>query len=98
LPKKKSSPLKGREAEIIANKLSTPSDIDRSGKHPRAAIRHNGEVIGQFGWRHDKTAANGHLPGNLRISQHETLEMAKCTIDYDGYIELLKRKNLLSSD
>jgi hypothetical protein len=96
LAKIKSSPLKGKDAEIIAKKLSQPSDIDRSGKHQRAAIRHNGEVIGQFGWRHDKKAANGHIPSNLRISQHDTLEMVRCNIDYDGYIELLRKKNLIS--
>ena len=98
MAKRKSSPLKGKEAETIAKKLSKQSDIDSGGRHMRAKIRYNGKVIGQFGWSHDKTAANGHIPNNLRISQHDTLEVAKCSVDYDGYIELLKRKNLLSSD
>ncbi len=95
MSKKKSSPLKGKEAETIANKLSTPLDINRSGKHIRAAIRHNGAVISYLGWSHDKTAANGHLPSNLRISQHDTIEIAKCNIDYSGYIALLRKKNLI---
>lgn len=95
MPKKKSSPLKGREAERIAIKLSTPKDIDRDGKHIRAKIRFNGALIGQFGWSHDKTAANGHIPHELRISQHDTIEMAKCNIDYDGYIKLLRKKHFL---
>lgn len=92
---KKSSPLKGKEAEIIAGKLSVKSDINRSPGHIRAKIRYNGKVIGQFGWRHDKKAANGHIPHELRISPHDTLKMAKCHIDKDGYIELLKKKNLI---
>lgn len=96
--KRKSSPLKRKEAEVIARKLSTQPDINSGGRHMRAKIRFRGEVIGQFGWSHDKTAANGHIPDNLRISQHDTIEVAKCNIDYDGYIDLLKKKNLLSSD
>jgi hypothetical protein len=91
---KKSSPLKGREAKIIAKKLSTKADI-KQGRHIRATIRYDNEVIGQFGWRNDKTASNGHIPNELKISLHDTLEIARCNIDKSGYIELLRIKNLL---
>lgn len=93
--KRKSSPLKGKEAEVIAGKLSEKTDINRNPPHIRATIRYNGKAIGQFGWRHDKKASNGHIPHELRISPHDALEMAKCNINYDGYIELLKKKKLL---
>lgn len=86
------SPLQGRQAEKIAKKLN--AEIDRKGPHIRAIIRHNGFTIAQFGWRHDKTAGNGHIPKQLNISERDALEIARCNKYWDDYVALLKDKNL----
>lgn len=93
MPKNQGSPLLGREAEKIAKKLG--AEIDKSGTHIRAIIKHDGVLLAQFGWCHDRKKGNGNIPKDLGLSGHKLLEMARCRYDKKDYLQWLRDKGEL---
>ncbi len=93
MAKNRGSPLTGREAETIAKKLG--AEIDKSGPHIRAVIRHEGYVLATFGWCHDRKKGNGNIPKDLGLSGRLMLDMARCHYNKDDYLRWLRDKGEL---
>ncbi len=93
MSKRTSSRIYAKEAEFIANKLE--AEIDTSKAHPEALVYFGDVFVLRFSWRHDKKAPNGHLPKQLHLNEHKTLEMARCTFSKEQYFEYLREKGLL---
>ena len=83
------------DAEAIAKKLD--AETDKKGKHIHAAVRRNGELVVNFGFRHDRTAPNGHLPGQLHLSETDAVKLARCQISKDEYFDILSEKGFVST-
>lgn len=82
----------GAEAKAISRKLDGE---EKAGKHIKVAVRHEGVVVLDFGYRHDRRAPNGHLPGQLHLSETDTIRMARCQISKEEYFQILKDKGLI---
>lgn len=95
MSKRTSSPIYAEQAERIAHKLG--ATVDKSGSHIVALVYDGDVVVITFRWRHDKKAPNGHLPKQLKLSEHKTLEMARCIYSRDQYFEHLRKKGLLQA-
>jgi hypothetical protein len=90
----KSKVLKA-EAQKISRKLG---GIETGGAHMKVAVMYKGEMVLDFGYRHAKTAPNGHLPRALHLSESDTIKMARCHISKDEYFEMLKAKGIIVDD
>ena len=91
MSKRPSSRIYAKEAEFIAKKLG--ATVDKTKAHPEALVILDNKVL-RLSWRHDKKAPNGHLPKQLHLNEHKTLEMARCTFSKEQYFEYLREKGL----
>ena len=66
-----------REAEKIATKLG--ATIEKQGKHDAAYVYYGEELVIQFGLRRDRYSPHGHIPLDMRINEHQALELARVT-------------------
>lgn len=84
-----------RHAEEIAQKLD--ASIRHKTKHDIAVIEYNNKRIVQFGIRRGSRANLGHdhLPGALHLSPHDTMELARCPLSKDEWIQRMKDKSLI---
>lgn len=82
-------------AEKIAKKLN--AIIRPKGAHDLAIIEYNNKRIVQFGIRRGSSSDLGHdhLPGNLHLSSHDTMELARCPLTRDDWIQRMKDKGLI---
>ncbi|MEJ0071345.1 MAG: hypothetical protein WDO24_24305 [Pseudomonadota bacterium] len=61
-------------------------------------IRWEGVAVTSFGLRRGSKSKHGHIPGQLFISQSQTVSLASCTISKDEYFKILKDKGKLPAD
>ena len=82
-------------AHAIAKKLK--AKILNKKKHDLAVIYYDEKRIMNFGIRRGSRDSQGHdhLPNNLHLSPHDTLELARCPLSYDDWIEKMKDKGLI---
>jgi hypothetical protein len=91
-----------QHADKIARKLEA---TEESGSKPSGGARehisfvvsHNGVEIAWFGVRRgsNKEQPHGHIPRDLNLSPNQCRRLADCTIDREGYIEIMRQKGLL---
>jgi hypothetical protein len=86
------------DAENVAAKLKARYEEGRR-PHTLAIIYYKGVRVTQFGIRRgsQKDQGHGHLPKALFLSASQTRKLADCTLSYEGWIELMKRKNKISA-
>jgi hypothetical protein len=91
-----------QHADQIARKLEAREEAGRkkSGgarEHISFVVSHEGVEIAWFGVRRgsNKEQPHGHIPKDLSLSTHQCRRLADCTIDREGYIEILRQKGLL---
>jgi hypothetical protein len=88
--------LHKKEATDIAKKLS--ARIEKESPHQNAAFYYQGKFIFEFGIRHGRKSAHGHLCGQnrtLRMTESEALQFARCHISLDDYVKKLKRLGVI---
>lgn len=83
-------------AERIAKKLN--ASLRPKGAHDLAIVEYNNKRIVQFGIRRGSRDDLGHdhLPGDLHLSPHDTMELARCPIYRDEWIQRMKDKGLIT--
>lgn len=96
MPRRGGSKLQRREADKIAAKLG--ADVKGGSAHDHAMIRWEGVAVTSFGLRRGSKSKHGHIPGQLFISQSQTVSLASCTISKDEYFKILKDKGKLPAD
>ncbi len=80
-------------AEAIAKKLEC-TFVER--KHRYAEVYENGKMVARFGIRRaSKEVSHGHLPSELHVTQKQCRDLSDCPLSPQGYIELLRQKQLL---
>ena len=90
------SKIEQRDALDIAKKIG--ADLKPDGKHQKAILWHDGKLILRFGIRHGRRTGQGHLVGanhDLRLNATKLLQLARCAMTKDDYIEHLKSKGLI---
>ena len=82
-------------AENIAKKLN--ATIRPKAKHDLAIIEYNNKRIVQFGIRRGSRVDLGHdhLPGAVHLSPHDALELARCPLTREDWIQRMKDKGLI---
>lgn len=65
--------------------------------HDIAYVYHEGRLIASFGIRRGsrKDLGHGHLPGDLHLRPHETLQLAHCTLSRQAWLEKLRERGWL---
>jgi hypothetical protein len=91
-----SPPITKEHAEKIQRKLKAKVLTYRSA-HDLAQFFHQGVLIVQFGLRRgsNKSLGHGHIPDDLHISQRQALDLARCPLSLDQYIDILKQKGFI---
>jgi hypothetical protein len=76
-------------ANKIAKKLN--ADFEEGSAHRMAKISFQGKLVATFGIRRgsSKDLGHGHIPKELGLSYHDTLELAECTITAEEYFARL---------
>ena len=90
------SKIERRDALDIARKIG--ADLEPDGKHQKATLWHGGKLILRFGIRHGTRTGQGHLVGenhDLRLNATKVLDLARCIMTKDEYIEHLRVKGLV---
>ena len=87
--------LTQREAAKICRKLSAQRDTERTNHHDYYVVTHNGKKVVKIGVRRaSKEKGHGHLPGELHLTQSQTLELARCPMSKDEYFDILQQKGV----
>jgi hypothetical protein len=83
-------------AEKIVRKLKAEIVTSRAA-HDLAQVFYKGVLITEFGIRRGSSKDLGHpfLPGDLQLTQHQTLDLANCPLSYDQWVEIMKDKGLI---
>lgn len=90
-------PISKRQAQDIASKLC--AEIKNGRKHEIAIIRHNGYQVASYGIRRSsRDKSHDFIPNQLHISGPQTADLARCSLDRDGYFALLAAKGILPSN
>jgi hypothetical protein len=91
-----SPPITKEHAEKIQKKLRAKVLTNRNA-HDLVQFFHQGVLIAQFGLRRgsNKSLGHGHIPDDLHISQRQALDLARCPLSLDQYIEILKEKGFV---
>ena len=84
------SPLMKRDADKIATKLR--ATIKEGANHTIAFVWHDSKLVTSFLIRRGTHARHGHLPRQLFLSKHDTLDLARCHIARETYFELIATK------
>ncbi len=82
-------------AEKIAKKLN--ATIRPAKAHDIAVIEYDGKRITLFGIRRGsrKNQGHDHIQGSLHLKSHDALDLAICTLSYEGWIKIMKEKGLI---
>lgn len=88
-----SRPITKQDARKIAKKLKAKIVKNRTA-HDQAEFYHKGMLILSFGIRRgsSKDSGHGHIPGDMFITHHQTLEFSDCNLTLASYIKILKEK------
>jgi hypothetical protein len=78
--------LTKEHAETIAKKLK--ATIRSKPAHDLAIVEYNNKRIVQFGIRRGSRHDSGHdhLPADLHLTPHDTMELARCPLTRDEWI------------
>ena len=90
------SKLEKRDALEIAKKIGATLNPD--GKHQRATLEYNGQIILTFGIRHGSNTGQGHLVGEnhpLKLNATKAQHLARCFMTKDQYFEHLRERNII---
>lgn len=87
--------LTKRHAEDIARKLG--AYIRPGTKHDLAVVEYKNRRVVQFGIRRGSKsdASHDHLPGSLHLTAHDTLELARCPLSREQWLQRMKDKGLI---
>ncbi len=91
------SKLEKRDAEDIARKIG--ATVKRQGKHQRATLEYNGQIVLTFGIRHGSNTGQGHLVGEnhaLKLNATKAKALASCAMTKNEYIEHLREKSIIA--
>lgn len=74
--------------------------ITKRSAHDLAQVFYQGALVVQFGLRRgsSKDTGHGHLPEDLHLTPHQTLELAQCPLSYDEWVILMTEKGLISEE
>lgn len=87
--------LTTREAEAIAAKLGAEVE-DGRGKHKRAKVRLNGQLVGQFGIRRGSgDLGHDHIPRQIGATNRQALDLARCPLSKEEFITILVKQGKL---
>jgi hypothetical protein len=82
------------DAEAIADKLDCTPYEGRSHRYYRLFV--DQKLVARFGVRRaSKEKGHGHLPRDLHITQKQCRELSECPLTKEGYLQILRDKNLL---
>jgi hypothetical protein len=86
-------------ARRVVRKLKAEVITKRSA-HDLAQVFYNGQLVVQFGLRRgsSKESGHGHLPEDLHLTQHQTLELARCPLSYDDWVSLMRERGLIQDE
>jgi hypothetical protein len=67
------------------------------GNHDIDIIEHEGKRIAQFGIRRGsrRDAGHDHVPASIYVSARSALDLARCPMSYEQWIEVLREKDLI---
>jgi hypothetical protein len=83
-------------AEKIAKKLDAKIDKRSNRAHDIALIYYEGRLIADFGIRRgSRDLGHDHVPGNIFLRPHQARLLGQCTINKDGWLEIVRQKGLL---
>lgn len=87
-----------REAEAIFNKL----EIDLRGTHHKSGwFKYNDQKVLHVYFSHGRGAMPGKVGDkfrqSFRINEQQFRDLRDCPLDKDGYVEILKEKNIIAS-
>jgi hypothetical protein len=82
-------------AARIAAKLH--ATIRQGGNHDIAVIEYEGKRIAQFGIRRGsrRDAGHDHIPASIYVGTRSALDLARCPMSYEQWIEVLRGKGLI---
>jgi hypothetical protein len=82
-------------AAKIAVKLH--ATFRQGGNHDIAVIEYEGKRIAQFGIRRGsrRDAGHDHVPASIYVSTRSALDLARCPMSYEQWIDVLREKGLI---
>lgn len=89
-------PITKEHAEKIASKLKAKIITNRAA-HDLAQVFYNGVLVVEFGIRRgsNKGLGHGHIPDDLSLTKHQTLDLARCPLKYERWVEIMQEKGLI---
>lgn len=86
-------------------------DVDRAFRKLQMEIRESGDKLAFFVYEgnrilttrrsHGKGKIEGNIPhkirNQLRLSEEEFRDLVRCVFSYDGYVEILKKRQVIPS-
>jgi hypothetical protein len=87
-------------AEKIVKKLKAVNESRKNSPHDTYVVYHNNREIASFGIRRGskKEAPHGHLPDELHIRPNQCLNLARCPLSRDDWIDLLRARGLIPDE
>jgi hypothetical protein len=74
----------------------------REGKDTLAFFRYKGKMILTTRRSHGKGKIEGNIPDKIRtqlkLRDDEFRDLILCPLDYDGYVDLLKKRGLITEE
>jgi hypothetical protein len=85
---------KDHAAKIAAKLHAT---FRQGGNHDIAIIEYEGQRIAQFGIRRGsrRDAGHDHIPASIYVSVRSALDLARCPMSYEQWIDVLREKGLI---
>ena len=87
-------------AEKIVKKLKAVNESTSKSAHDTYVIYHEGIEIASFGVRRGSKKDNphGHIPGELHIRPNQCVNLARCPLSREQWIDLLRERGLIPAD
>lgn len=65
--------------------------------HDLAQVFYNGILVAAFGIRRgsSKDLGHGHITEDLYLTPHQTLDLARCPLTYERWVEIMQEKGLI---
>lgn len=88
--------LNKADALKIAKKLGAEIS-KKTNAHDIAEVFYEDRLIAKFGIRRGsrKDIGHGHIPKELYMTPHDCAELARCTIEREEWLEMMRDQNLL---
>src|SRR4051812_26326529 len=85
------------QAEKIVKKLKAVDESTKNSPHDTYVVYHNGVEVASFGIRRGsrKDQSHGHIPDDLHVRPRQCLDLARCPLSRDGWLDLLRERGLL---